>query len=311
MTLRWPVLATGALAVALGLGAWGLWGAAPEASDAGSARQEAGQAPAAAPSHQIVGAAAVLPTPGGGDPFFADDLELKLESLLIEAGEAATPEALKQRLGALVERHFAAAHRARALELARRYVDYRVALGSIKPPARPDDPRALRMAIDARQRAREIYFSPEEYQALFAQEDALDRFTVARLEIERNSELTPAQKKEALAEAERDELDDGQRLARREAVAHVGVAELTDRFEAQGVGPHERFQQRSAQFGDAAAQRMAQLDREEQSWQDRLSRYADARDARTDPVQLEQLREQLFSGQERDRVDAALALRAR
>ena len=57
----------------------------------------------------------------------------------LDAGDATTPEE-PARLSQLVRKHFGADLATRALALAERYVDYRVALGTLKAP-RPDDPR--------------------------------------------------------------------------------------------------------------------------------------------------------------------------
>ena len=250
--------------------------------------------------------------PGTADPqvdaFLTDDLRFKLEALLLEAGESDSPAALKQQLAALVLHQFLAADRERALALLNRYVDYRVALGDVKAPADPNDPRALRTALEARQRLREQHFDSSEYTALFASEEALDRFTLARLEIERNSALTATQQQAAVHQAE-SELSDTQRATRAGALAHEGVAAQTAAFDSQGVSPQERHAQRRAQYGDAAANQLARLDREEKHWQGRLDDYASAKNANASPAQLEQLRQKLFSAEEQLRLDAALALR--
>lgn len=245
----------------------------------------------------------------GGDPLLAPGLRDTLEALLHAAGDAPDPEALKQRLDALVGQHFPPALATRALALARRYVDYRVALGRLKAPADLTDPRALHDAMEARRTVRLQYFDGDEYDALFAREAELDQHMLARLEIERNSALTAEQKRTALQDAEAG-LSTEQRAQRAEAVAHVGVAEQTAAFNAQAVDERTRHAQRSAQYGEEAAQRLAQLDRQEQDWQSRLDQYQRARDAAPDPARLQQLRGELFSPQEQLRIDAALALRA-
>lgn len=240
--------------------------------------------------------------------FLTHGLRLQLEDLLLEAGEAPTPAALKQQLAPLVPKYFSGAELPLAADLLERYVDYRVAQGAIKAPADPGNPEALRTVLNARRLVREKHFSADEQAALFAQEEELDRFTVARLEIERNPDLTVAQKAAAVREAERD-LSDGQRAARAEAVAHIAVASQSAAFEAAGVSEHERYAQRRSQYGEAAAQQLAQLDRDERDWQARLDAYA-AGKARNEPAgQLSRLRQQLFTPEEQLRVDAALALR--
>lgn len=305
------------LAAGIGAGLAGLWlgsgqpgwqeasgpsqPAAPKAAGALSTGTAATAAQGIAGMHARSG--------GEHDAFLDAGLRHRLEDLLLEAGEAATPAALKQRLASVVPRYFQPADAVRAQALLERYVDYRVALGALKPPADSGDPQALRAAIDARQRVREQHFTAEEYRALFAQEEELDRYTLARLEIERNASLTQEQKKAALRDAEH-ELGADQRAARVDSVAHMGVAAQTAGFDARGVGEHERYAQRQAQYGDAAARQLAQLDRQEQDWQRRLDDYAGAQARKMQPSELQQLRQQLFSAEEQLRIEAALALRS-
>lgn len=304
------VAAATAALVLLVAGGWWVAGApagqrGPGSTSDPSAAPAPGSAYPAAATHKL--ASARSNEAAAGDAFLSRDLRHRLELVLMEAGEVANPVELKQRIAGLVARHFAAADVVRATQLLERYVDYRVALGDLKPPRDRSDPRALRTAIDARRQLRERYFAAEEYQTLFAEEEELDRFTVARLEILRNAELTPAQKETALREAERD-LGDVHRAVRREAVQHEVVAAQTAAFDAGNVADHERYQQRRAQFGEAAAQQLAQLDREERDWQARLTQYASAKAAGNEAA-LQALRQQLFSAQEQMRIDAALALR--
>lgn len=309
-------LAAGALLAGAAL--W--WTQAGGPADSPSATVTPGSAPATATSEGArmagapLGAAAqahpsVSPGQASADPLLAPGLRDTLEALLHAAGDAPDPEALKQRLESLVGQHFPAALSTRALALARRYVDYRVALGRLQAPTDLTDPQGLRNALEARQKVRLQYFDGEEYDALFARDAELDQYMLARLEIERNSALTPEQKRTAQKDAE-GALDPAQRTQRAEAVAHVGVAEQTATFNARGTDERTRHAERSAQYGEEAAQRLAQLDRQEHDWQSRLDQYQQARDATPDPARLQQLRTQLFSPQEQLRIDAALALRA-
>lgn len=242
------------------------------------------------------------------DPLLQPGLRDALEALLHAAGDAPDPQTLKQRLEGLVGQHFPAALATRALALAQRYVDYRVALGQLRTPTDLTDPRALRDALEARQKVRLQYFDGDEYDALFAQEMTLDQSMLARLEIERNSALTPEQKRSALQATEA-MLDPTQQALRAEAVVHVGVAQQTAAFNAQGVDDATRHALRSAQHGDEAAQRLARLDQEERDWNTRLDQYQQAQSRSQDAARLQQLRTQLFSPEEQLRIEAALALR--
>ena len=245
---------------------------------------------------------------GPADPLLVHGLRDTLEALLMEAGDASDPATLKQRLAALINQHFPAALATRALALAERYVDYRVALGSLRAPQDLTDPRALRDALEARHKVRLQFFDDAEYDALFAREADLDRYTLARLEIERNTQLSPEQRAQALQAAD-NELSAERRAERSAATEHMAAAAQTAAFNASNADERTRYAARSAQYGPAAAQAMAQLDREEQHWNQRLDQYSQARAQQGEGPGLQQLRQQLFSPEEQQRIDAALALR--
>lgn len=278
----------------------------PGLPSGGSALHLAATAPSASGVPQTTARLPVATTTAA-DPFLTPDLRYQIEAMLLDAGDATTPEELKLRLSQLVRKHFGADLATRALALAERYVDYRVALGTLKAP-RPDDPTALRNSLNARERLRERYFAPEEHEALFARESALDRYTLARLEIQHNTGLTAEEKARALKDAET-ELPPEQRADRAHAVAHLGAAAQTQDFETRGVDDRTRYQLRSATYGTDAAKALARLDQEERAWNQKLDDYAAAMTQAHDPGQMQALRERLFTPQEQLRLEAALALR--
>ena len=243
------------------------------------------------------------------DPLLTPGLRDALEAMLMAAGESVDPQLLKQRLEAVVGQHFPPELATRALALAHRYIDYRVALGQLRSPTDPTDPQALRAVLAERQKVRLQYFEGDEFDALFAQDLALDEYILARLEIGRDSALTAEQKRRALQDAEQ-VLDPAERAQRAEGVAYQGVAQQTAAFNAQGVDERTRHAQRSAQYGPEAAQRLNQLDREESDWNARLDQYQQASASTQDPARLAPLRSQLFSAEEQLRVEAALTARA-
>lgn len=246
------------------------------------------------------------------DPLLVDGLRDTLEALLMQAQDdgAAAPAALKQRLAALVGQHFPAALTTRALALAERYVDYRVALGQLRAPQDLTDPYALRESLEARHKVRQQFFDGPEHDALFAREADLDRYTLARLEIARNTQLTAEQRALALRQAD-NELPEARRAERAATTEHMNAAAQTAAFNAQNTDERTRHAARSAQYGEPAAHAMAQLDREEQHWQQRLDQYSQAQAQQGDGAALQRLRQQLFSNEEQQRLDAALALRKR
>ena len=280
----------------------------PVGAAAASAGAQVQPSPAQGLDHSFFARRRAITTDGPADPLLVHGLRDTLEALLMEAGDASDPATLKQRLAALVNQHFPAALATRALALAERYVDYRVALGSLRAPQDLTDPRALRDALEARHKVRLQFFDDAEYDALFAREADLDRYTLARLEIERNTQLSPEQRAQALQAAD-NELSAERRAERSAATEHMAAAAQTAAFNASNADERTRYAARSAQYGPAAAQAMAQLDREEQHWNQRLDQYSQARAQQGEGPGLQQLRQQLFSPEEQQRIDAALALR--
>ena len=308
------VWAGGAVAALAGAGAlwWFLGGDTSPTDTAPPATQGQGPAQAlarATPPPHPLGQGPTTPGAAGNDPLLTPGLRDAIEAMLHDAGEAGSPDALKLRLEALVGQHFAPELTTRALALARRYVDYRVALGQLRPPADPLDPHAMRQALEQRQKLRLQHFDVDEYEALFGQQQLLDQALLARLEIERNTALSAEEKRKALAETEA-QLPAPLRAQRSESVAHVGAAQQTAAFNAQRADDATRFAQRSATYGAEAAERLARLDREERDWNARLDQYQQARSAGQDAARLDQLRQTLFTPEEQLRLEGALGLRS-
>ncbi|WP_311222602.1 MULTISPECIES: lipase secretion chaperone [unclassified Acidovorax] len=309
-----------AAVVALGVAGWLATRAQPPDSAAAQAPPGAAAPWNTAPArHAVAGSAdpfmsprAPGPPPGPlADPLLGPGLRDAIEALLnaaLEGIDTQDTAALKRRMEALVGQHFAADVRDRALAIALRYVDYRTALGRVPPPADLFDPHAVRDAMQARGRLRQQLFDGPEYEALFAADAALDRHTLARLEIAADPALTPAQRTQALSAAEAT-LPAPMRAARQASVAHLAAAEQTAALDARQADAATRLAERSARYGDAAAQALARRDSEERQWQDRLNQYQQARAGDGEGAALQRLREQLFSPEEQLRVEAALALR--
>ena len=99
------------------------------------------------------------------------------------------------------------------------------------------------------------------------------------------------------------------RAARQASVAHLAAADQTADLNARHADDATRHAERSARYGEAAAQALARRDEEDRQWQRRLDQYQQARAATGEGPALQQLRQQLFTPEERLRVDAALALR--
>lgn len=240
---------------------------------------------------------------------------IEIESMITDVlGENGIddPATFKRKLLGLLRAKYPPDYVARMEGLVGRYADYRVALGDLKPAGDPNDPDALKATFEARRQLRMRFFDSAEYLTLFAAEDRLDRYTVERLAILRDGTLSEADRTSRLAAAET-HLTADERAARTDMMQGQAAVEQTAAYEAQGTDTGRRFNERKAQWGTAAAERLAQLDDEQAAWNARLDRYADAerrqQAGQLSASELAALRSQLFTPQEQLRLSGALALR--
>ncbi|MEH6460044.1 lipase secretion chaperone [Chitinimonas sp. JJ19] len=166
--------------------------------------------------------------------------------------------------------------------------------------------------IKAVRALRAKYFSPAELTALFGWQDTYDDDALARQAILRDSSLKPLQKQQRLAEL--DQRLPPEILAQRQVpVQHLTLAEQVSQARAKGADDAAVYQLRTASVGEPAAQRLAEVDREEAAWQQRIQAYLVelARikaDAALDEVgrssAISQLRSTRFSADEQLRLRA-------
>ncbi|TAG84691.1 MAG: hypothetical protein EAZ24_00660 [Burkholderiales bacterium] len=224
------------------------------------------------------------------------------------------PHGFRARLAARAKAHFPLELADSAIAFLNRYVNYLESLDALNLSSAKNDVAALRSLFEARSALRKSFFAPEEYESLFARDDRLDRYTIARMEIEANAKLDAREREQALASAA-SELTPAERAERASWQSHLTTQTQTASFDAKQTSDEERFAARKAEHGEAAAQRLAELDRSEREWQSRLAQYEQAaRDVTNGALSNEQLnakRDQLFTTQEQLRLEAALALRKR
>jgi lipase chaperone LimK len=154
--------------------------------------------------------------------------------------------------------------------------------------------------------------------AMFGDEHTEVAHTLQRRAILADDSLDAAQR-----EARLDALDAARpptaRESERDATAALLVEEQGRQFEHLGLDAATRHAERAALWGEAAADRLAQLDRERSAWDARIAAYqrerdALARDARLDAAARAQaitaLRERSFGPEERVRIEALEAIGA-
>lgn len=183
-----------------------------------------------------------------------------------------------------------------------RYLAYKRALANLEagPGLAGPDAASLVRRLDALARVRAQFFSKAEIAAIFGQEDASNADALARLRISEDRSLTPQQTQERLAA-----LDASLPAAlreEREAPLIIGrVQQEAERMRAAGAAEDEIFRVRAEAFGPDAAGRLAEVDREEAAWKQRIGAYLAQRKGLNDDA-LKALRSRMFSEAEQRRL---------
>lgn len=188
-----------------------------------------------------------------------------------------------------------------ARRLLEQYQRYRETLAelALQEPAGKTPADKLAGVLAARKVLQARYFTDEEIAGLFGEDNRYDAFTVERLRIETDGQRSSAQRQQAITELAERMLTPEQQLARTAAVLPLRINVQNNQIAEAG----QRYAQRQNELGEAAAVRMAEVDRVQADWQQRLARLAAAA-----PEEQTQLRMTLFTPQEQRRLDGALAL---
>ncbi len=207
--------------------------------------------------------------------------------------------------------------RDQALSLMSQWMDYRRALADYdERSARSLSQMTLtdlQQRLDWVERLRRQYFEAEVVRAFFADDEALDRYLLARRQ-QQLGQASDEQVQQALAQ-----MPEALQHARQQSQLLLNNPLLsTDAYREQsadssGAIQDQVYQERARQYGEAAAQRLAQLDSRQQQWQQRLQAYqqfeqslASEQTAEARERQLQSYRQTNFSAAEQRRLTAAL-----
>jgi lipase chaperone LimK len=157
---------------------------------------------------------------------------------------------------------------------------------------------------------RRSYLGKEIADSLFAVEDTQARHMFESIAIQRNADLTPEQK-QAQQEALQARLND-RLLALGQLEPQEAAAEKVRRLRETGAPSADIYSTREALVGAESARELAAADQEEAQWQRRFNGFWQARryvvqaglDEAERDRQIEQLLDQYFSPEERDRARA-------
>ena len=239
------------------------------------------------------------------DTVMADARLIELFDYYLATVGEKTPEAVRAEIERELDRTLRPAAAAGARRVLARYIAYRQALVALSSDPRlvGPDAAALQRRLAALRNVRAQYFNARELAAIFGREDAANADALARLQIRDDAALSPQQKRERLAALDA-ALPADVRAAREAPLKIAHVEEDAARLRAQGGSTDDVFRLRAEAFGADAAQRLADVDREEAAWKARIDAYLAERRSARDDAALAALRNRMFSPEEQRRLAA-------
>ena len=303
MNLRRGWLLVAAAAALLPLAAFIGWPVSPPAGPADPVpATPVSTAAAFAPSLQGTrpdGAVRVAPD----DSVVVDEQLIGLFDYYLSTVGEKSPDQVRAQIERELDRTLRPPAAAAAKRVLARYFAYKQALGALE--ARQGlagmDAASLQRRLAALATLRARFFSRQEIAAVFGREDAANQEALARLRIREDVSLTPQQKQARLAALEAS-LPPAERAAR-EAPLKIGrMQEEVERMRAAGADDDAIFRLRADTFGADAAGRLAEVDREEAAWKQRIAAYLAQRRGLQDEAAVAALRSRMFSEDEQRRL---------
>lgn len=218
-------------------------------------------------------------------------------------------EMIKARIAAYLGEQLPPVAAQQAWRLLNNYLDYQQALREL--PLQSRDAPGVREAMRQRQQLRQVWLGAEVAEAFFGFEDALDNFTVARMEIMENPHLSDEEKQRQVMMLEHN-LPAPIIEAKQRLLAPVEVGKQVAALRERGASEAEVRALREQRFGAEAAARFEQLDEERAQWDARYQDYAQRRASilasglaeQDQQREIERLQRQLFDELEVRRVQA-------
>lgn len=165
------------------------------------------------------------------------------------------------------------------LDLWTRYMDYREQLGKLQPPtSNSNTAKYYREIYEKQQNLRKTYFSREEIQGLFGEENLYHEYTLQRLEILEDQSLSEAEKGKRLKELfEQLPADWKENLEQMNKLEDLRT--LTADLKARNASAQEIRQMRLNLVGAEATGRLETLDTQRSQWQQQVNSYLAQRDS--------------------------------
>lgn len=216
--------------------------------------------------------------------------------------------AIRREIERELDRRLKPGPAAQAKRLLGSYLAYKGALAELEKGmvASADMVTSARARLVAMQKLRASFFTPFEIAGLFGFSDAYDQDALARIEISQDPKLTAPQRIEKLAALDK-KLSPAMREEREAPTRVLRTEESVRAMRAQGASDDEVYRLRAAAFSTEGASRLAALDREEATWNGRITAYLAERGtlaAGAETAGAQQLRDRHFSPEEQRRLGA-------
>jgi lipase chaperone LimK len=223
-------------------------------------------------------------------------------------------EAVKGRIAFYLKQHLPESAALQAWTLFDHYMEYRQALASLPQASSPQtggSVASLRQVIDERAELRSSWLGEVASLAFFGPEEAYDNYTLAKMQVEQDKNLSEAERQQRLTQL-KDALPADVQTMLKQTMGPTDVARQVATMRQEGDSEADIQVYREQELGPEAAARLQQLDQQRADWQQRYDDYRRQRDAIVDAgldksdqaQQITALRERLFSAAEQRRVAA-------
>ncbi|MFW2176319.1 MULTISPECIES: lipase secretion chaperone [unclassified Moraxella] len=241
-------------------------------------------------------------------------------------------EAIRQRTEDYIRQHTPEPASSQAIALYHRYLDYLQALSQVdsqlnqqRQPINDGTALSMDLGVVAKQlqqvqQLQAKFFDLATRQAFFAQDNALNDYSLQMMTINQNAQITPAERQQRIDQAKQtyiNQFSDPKVKAQLQQQQNIEqLLTETQRLQQQGASPQAINAMRRKYVSEEAVQRLEQLDQEQANFENRVQIYQQQRQQLLQQYgnnpQAQQaittLQQQLFTPEEQLRLDAVIKL---
>jgi lipase chaperone LimK len=225
-------------------------------------------------------------------------------------------DTLLARIRAYIRHKLPAGAAAEAEKLLDAYIAYKRGLSDIQQAVAPGsqqiDINAVRKQMQEVQALRTRYFSQEVIAAFFGDDDAFDQYSLSRVDIMQNTQLSATERARQLAALE-EQLPPSLQESMKAINQYQNLQSLTDDWKKRNGSVGELRQIRESLVGPEAADRLETLDQDVAQWSQRMNAWLAERTSILSNValseqdrqaQVDRMRQQRFQSNELVRVES-------